>query len=82
MKIAVYARVSTADRDQNPETQLMHLRDYCQAQSWEIYKEYVDQASALDIAHRTAWRDLLDDAAKHKFKAVLVFKLVYCTVNN
>ena len=75
MKIAVYARVSTADRDQNPETQLMHLRDYCQAQGWEILKEYVDQASALDIAHRTVWRNLLDDAAKHKFKAVLVFKL-------
>jgi len=75
MKIAVYARVSTADRDQNPETQLMHLRDYCQAQGWEILKEYVDQASALDIAHRRAWRNLLDDAAKHKFKAVLVFKL-------
>ena len=75
MKVAIYARVSTADRDQNPETQLMHLRDYCQAQGWEIFKEYVDQASALDIAHRRAWRDLLDDAAKHQFKTVLVFKL-------
>ncbi len=75
MKVAVYARVSTSDRDQNPETQLMHLRDYCQVQGWEIFKEYVDHASALDIAHRKAWQDLLDDAAKHKFNTVLVFKL-------
>lgn len=75
MKVGVYARVSTSDKEQNPETQLMHLRDFCNAQGWEIYKEYIDAASALDIAHRTAWRSLLDDAAKRKFKIVLVFKL-------
>lgn len=75
MKIAIYARVSTSDKDQNPETQLIHLRDYCIAQGWEVYKEYVDTASASDVAHRTAWRELMDDAAKRKFKAVLVFKL-------
>ncbi len=75
MKVALYARVSTADREQNPETQLMHMRDFCRAQGWEIYREYIDRASALDIAHRTAWRDLLDDAAKGKFTVVLVFKL-------
>jgi len=75
MKVAIYARVSTSDKDQNPETQLIHLRDYCTAQGWEVFQEYVDTASALDIAHRTAWRELMDDAAKHRFKTVLVFKL-------
>ncbi len=40
-----------------------------------MYREYVDKASAVDITHRIAWRELLDDAAKHKFQAVLVFKL-------
>ena len=75
MKVALYARVSTADKDQNPETQLVHLRDFCHAQGWEVYQEYVDTASALDMAHHIAWRLLLDDAAKRKFKIVLVFKL-------
>ncbi|MHB1006520.1 MAG: recombinase family protein [Chloroflexota bacterium] len=75
MRVALYARVSTTDRDQDPETQLMHLRDFCQTHGWEVYEEYVDKASALDVAHRTAWRQLLDDAAKRKFKVVLVFKL-------
>jgi DNA invertase Pin-like site-specific DNA recombinase len=75
MRVAIYARVSTIDKNQNPETQLMPLRDYCHAQGLEIYKEYVDTASALDIAHRTAWRELLDDAARRKFQVVLVFKL-------
>ena len=74
-EVAIYARISTPDKDQNPETQLMPLRDYCKAQGWVIYKEYVDMASAVDIVHRTAWRDLLDDAAKRMFNTVLVHSL-------
>ena len=75
MRVAVYARVSTSGKDQNPETQLMPMRDFCAAQCWEIFAEYVDYASANDQVHRTRWRDLLDDAAKRRFSVVLVFKL-------
>ncbi len=75
MRVAIYARVSTSDKDQEPETQLMPLRDFCIAQGWEIVAEYVDHAPANDQAHRVRWRDLLDDAAKKKFTVVLVFKL-------
>jgi DNA invertase Pin-like site-specific DNA recombinase len=75
MRVAIYARVSTIDKNQDPETQLLPLRDFCTAQGWEIYRAYIDTASALDIAHRTAWREMLDDAAKKKFSVVLVFKL-------
>ncbi len=75
MKIAIYARVSTSDKEQNPETQLMPLRDFAQSQGWTIFREYVDQAPANDLTHRTAWRELLDDAAKRRFQMVLVFKL-------
>ena len=63
-KIAIYARVSTSDKDQNPDTQLLPLRDFCAARGLQIFREYVDQASANDLGHRTAWRDLLDDAVK------------------
>ena len=75
MKVALYARVSTSDKDQEPETQLMHLRDYCGIHGWEVHHEYVDHASARDIAHRKAWRELLDDAARRRFKIVLVWRL-------
>ena len=75
MRVAIYGRISTTDKGQDVETQLMALRDFCNTQGWEIHKEYVDEASALDIAHRTAWRELLDDAARRRFKVVLVFKL-------
>ena len=75
MKVALYARVSTSDRDQDPETQLMALRDYCRANDWQVVKEYVDRASARDLAHRTGWRELLDDCAKRRCKVIVVFKL-------
>ena len=75
MKVVIYARVSTSDKDQDPETQLMALRDYCAAQGWEVIGEYVDFAPANDLAHRTSWRKLLDDAAKRRLTVVLVFKL-------
>ncbi len=36
MRVAVYARVSTSDKEQDPETQLMPLRDFCIAQGYEV----------------------------------------------
>ena len=75
MRVAAYARVSTSDRDQDPETQVLALRDFARAQQWEIVGEYVDHAPANDPLHRTAWRRMLDDAAERRFQAVLVFKL-------
>lgn len=81
MKVALYARISTSEERQNLDTQLMPLREFCAMrqvyhhENLEVYKEYTDTASARDIAHRLAWRELLSDAAKHRFQSVLVFKL-------
>jgi len=75
MRVAIYARVSTSDKDQDPETQLMPLRDFCATEEWEVFRAYIDHAPANDQAHRTAWRELLDDAAKRRFSTVVVFKL-------
>ena len=75
-KVALYARVSTEDKEQDPLTQLLPLRDYCQGQGWVIYREYVDHASADDFARRTAWRMLLAEAAsKRHFEVVLVWRV-------
>ncbi len=43
MRVAVYARVSTTDKGQDPELQLGPLREFAQARGWTIYNEYVDQ---------------------------------------
>jgi len=76
VKVAPYGRISTTDKDQNLETQMIPLREFVAAQSgWTIVCEYVDQAPATDLVHRTAWRDLLDNAARRRFDLVLVWKM-------
>ena len=60
MRAALYARVSTADKDQDPETQLHGLRTWASQHGHEVAGEYVDRASAVDMRARTQWRRLLD----------------------
>ncbi len=74
MRAAIYARVSTTE-DQDPTTQLLPLREFVAAQTWESVGEYVDRASATDLRGRTAWRRLLDEAAKRRVDVILVWKL-------
>ena len=73
-RVALYARVSTRDKDQDPEVQLVPLREYVAARGWEAV-EYVDHAPAGDLAHRTAWRQLRADAARRRFDILMVWKL-------
>ena len=76
LRVALYARVSTKDKDQNPDTQLYRLRDFVGVHpDWAIRQEYIDRASASDLGHRTAWSSLMADAMQKRFDAVAVFKL-------
>ncbi len=75
MRVAIYARVSTRDKDQNPETQLLPLREFAAVQTWSIVGEFVDQASAVDLKARTAWRDLLDQASRRRFDLALIWRI-------
>jgi DNA invertase Pin-like site-specific DNA recombinase len=75
MRVGIYARVSTSDKDQDPDTQLLPLREFVAAQGWTLVGEYVDRASATDLRGRAAWRRLLDDAGKRKLDVVLVFRI-------
>ena len=75
MKACLYARVSTSDKDQNPLTQLLPMREFVKAQGWEMFNEYVDHAPATDITHRTAWKELLKDASRRRFDILLVWRM-------
>jgi len=75
MRVGLYARVSTADKDQDTDTQLLPLREFAQAQGWTVAGEFVDHASANDLRGRTSWRGLLDLAAKRRLDVILVWKL-------
>jgi len=46
MKCAIYARVSTDDRGQDPLNQLLQLREFANRQGWKVVHEYSDEASA------------------------------------
>jgi DNA invertase Pin-like site-specific DNA recombinase len=44
-RVGIYARVSTSNKGQDADNQLLILREYCQRMDYQIYKEYVDEMS-------------------------------------
>jgi DNA invertase Pin-like site-specific DNA recombinase len=74
MRVALYARVSTVDQGQNPETQLYRLREIARARGWEIYKEYVDFASGKN-PDRPQFKVLMEDAKQHRFDMIFVTRI-------
>ena len=40
-RAVIYTRVSTLDKNQNPETQLIPLREYAEHRNFKIVKELV-----------------------------------------
>lgn len=78
MKVAIYARVSMDERAedkrfQDPENQLVPLRDFAKGMGYEVYQEYVDKASGAD-PNRPNFRLLMQDAMMRKFQGILVWK--------
>ncbi len=72
MSIALYARVSTKNNGQDPETQLLALREYASARKLEVFSEYVDVGISGSKDSRPALNRLMADARKRRFDAVLV----------
>ncbi|MGA8699544.1 MAG: recombinase family protein [Xanthobacteraceae bacterium] len=76
MRVAIYARVSTDDKGQNPENQLRELRDWVINSGHAISQEYVDYDSGRKGAKkRKQFAELFEDAAKRKFDCVLFWAL-------
>ncbi len=78
MRVAIYARVSTDDKGQTPETQLIPLREFVAANGWTIAGEFVDTVSAADLRRRKAWSDLLEAAHRRQVDLILCWKLDRC----
>jgi DNA invertase Pin-like site-specific DNA recombinase len=74
MKIAIYARVSTTDHGQDPLNQLLQLREFATKLGWTIVREYTDEATAKN-GDRVGFKQLLADAAAHKFDVLLFWSL-------
>lgn len=56
MKVGIYARVSTKDKNQDTESQFVQMREYCQRKDWS-WLEYQDKESGKLEAEETR-RDL------------------------
>jgi DNA invertase Pin-like site-specific DNA recombinase len=72
MKVAIYARVSTAE--QNCDLQIREVTAYVGNLGWEIVEIYQDVMSGA-TAVRPGLSRLLEDARLRKFDCVLVWKL-------
>ena len=75
MRVGIYARVSTSDKDQDPQNQLGPLLEFTEAQGWKVYGVFVDHFSATDLARRVQWAQMLEDASKRRFDLLLVWRL-------
>ena len=76
MRFAIAARVSTRDRDQDPETQLRPLREHVgQLEAADLVGEFVDRAAAEDLRGRREWRRLLELARRRRVDLIVVWRL-------
>ncbi len=75
MRTALYARVSTSDKGQDPEMQLRELREHCERRGWTIIGEYVDVGVSGSKDSRPELNKLMADAKRRKLDAILVWKL-------
>lgn len=74
MRAALYARVSTIDKGQDPDLQLGALKNYCAARGIDIANEYVDYTSGSKD-RRLELDKLMDAARKRLIDCIIVWKL-------
>jgi len=74
IRAALYARISTLNRGQDPEVQLRELRDYCQRRGFTITHEYVDKGISGSREKRPALDRLMADCRKRLVDAVVVYR--------
>ena len=75
MKVAIYARVSTKNGNQNPELQLTELRDYARARGWQVIGEFVDVGVSGAKESRPQLDALMKLAKARKIDGIIVWKL-------
>jgi DNA invertase Pin-like site-specific DNA recombinase len=76
MRVAIYARVGTDNKGQDPENQLAQLRAWCHSAGHEKAAEYIDQESGRKgTDKRKRFAALFEDANRRKFDCVLFWAL-------
>src|SRR6267143_1061619 len=68
-RVALYARVSTKNNGQDPETQLLPLREYATHRGFQTVGEYVDVGAK---ERRPELDRLMNDARRRKIDVIVV----------
>lgn len=72
-RVGLYARVSTMN-GQDPEVQLLELREFCQHRGFEIAEEFVDKGISGSRERRPALDKLMVACRKRLVDAVVVYR--------
>lgn len=73
MRAALYARVSTLDKGQNPEMQLRELREYCDRRQWTA-EVFADPGWSGSKVNRPELDRLMARCRKKNFDVVVVYR--------
>jgi DNA invertase Pin-like site-specific DNA recombinase len=73
VRVAIYARVSTKDKGQDPENQLHQLRAFAERHG-TIYKIFTEEVSG-GKSERSEFKQLLLEAYQQKFDLVVFWRL-------
>src|SRR5271166_3888320 len=75
-RAAIYARVSTEDKGQTPDNQLLQLRAWCERMGSPVTREYVEHENGgKGIEYRKQLAAMFAGAARRKFDLLLVWSL-------
>src|ERR1035438_4583268 len=72
---AVYARVSTRDKGQDPEMQLTELREFVAKRGWQLTGEFVDVGVSGSKDSRPQLDAVMRLAESRKLDVIAVWKL-------
>jgi DNA invertase Pin-like site-specific DNA recombinase len=74
MRVAIYARVSTANNGQDHTMQTRELREYIERRGWQLAGEYVDVGISGTKEKRPDLDRLISDAHCPRFDVVAVWR--------
>jgi DNA invertase Pin-like site-specific DNA recombinase len=75
-RAAIYARVSTNDKGQDPENQLRQLREWCRRMGHPVVREYVEHENGgKGVEYRKQLGAMFAGAARREFDLLLVWSL-------
>ena len=74
LRVVLYARVSTDNKDQDPETQLDIIRPIAERRGYKVVGEYMDFKSGKD-ANRPQWKIVMDMARNGQIDGIMALRL-------